>query len=56
MSNKSTFSYIMQFIFILFIDTAGMKPTVNKQYLSIANYTIFQMIMGTPGAFWLMYV
>lgn len=39
----------MQFIFILFIDTAGTKPTVNKQYLSIANYTIFQMIMGTPG-------
>ncbi len=40
----------MQFIFILFIDTAGTKPTVNKQYLSIANYTIFQMIMGTPGS------
>lgn len=42
------FSYFMPFMFILFIDTAGVKHVVNKQYLSIANYTIFQMIMGTP--------
>lgn len=49
LSNKSTFSYITQFIYILFIDTAGTKPAGNKQSLSIANYAIFQMIMGTPG-------
>ncbi len=30
---------------MLFIDTAGTKPAVTKQSLSIANFTIFQMIM-----------
>ncbi len=41
---------------MLFIDTAGTKPAVTKQSLSIANFAIFQMIMGHQGTFWLMYV
>ncbi len=41
---------------MLFIDTAGTKPAVTIQSLSIANFTIFQMIMWHQGTFWLMYV
>ncbi len=41
---------------MLFIDTAGTKPSVTKQSPSIANFAIFQMIMGHQGTFWLMYM